>query len=431
MHFRPFQDVAPFAGTWPRCVLAIATMVFGCLWQYGYCDDVKLSSSPQIRFVAIDSAEIRAGPGTNFYPTNRLTRGTRLECYHATEDDWVAIRPPNSSFSVVAQHDLELTKAPQIGRVTSATGRSWIGSRLMGAFDLRSSVQLKVGELVTVRGLRRVQLHHTGAAQTMYEIAPPSGEFRWIRRSDLHTEPTQSVQQAHYMQSGLAGSDSFVARRGVHRQTRRNGLGVERNPNRLSRSITSLETFRVPGHDAVDELTIELTSTITQPVKDWKLNSLQRQAANLAQSGETIVIRGRAHKFLTRIERFVSLQNSVLSDPHDSSHRRPDATVRSGNQSIAVGTGVRKARFPVPSKTHFGWLLPTVSVLKSQQRIPPYVLKDDLDKVIAFVTPLPGLNLHRYQKQRVQVFGEQGFLTQHQLPHLTAERVVPIDARRR
>ena len=89
-----------------------------------------------------------------------------------------------------------------------------------------------------------------------------------------------------------------------------------------------------------------------------------------------------------------------------------------------MGTGVRQ---PVASRTageQNGWLLPTVSKVDAQKRIPPYVLKNDLGKITAFVTPSPGLNLHRYSKQRVRIRGKREFLKHSQVPHVTATRVI-------
>ena len=40
-----------------------------------------------------------AGPGHRFYATDRLSRGTKVQIYREEPSGWLAIRPPEGSFS--------------------------------------------------------------------------------------------------------------------------------------------------------------------------------------------------------------------------------------------------------------------------------------------------------------------------------------------
>jgi hypothetical protein len=70
-----------------------------------------------------------------------------------------------------------------------------------------------------------------------------------------------------------------------------------------------------------------------------------------------------------------------------------------------------------------GWLVPVHS---TKQTAPPYALLDAEGDVLQYVSPTPGLNLHRYVRKQVGIFGHRGYQQSLKKPHLTAERVVDL-----
>jgi hypothetical protein len=82
-----------------------------------------------------------------------------------------------------------------------------------------------------------------------------------------------------------------------------------------------------------------------------------------------------------------------------------------------------------------GRLMPLVSrkggPAAGRQYVPPYVLTDEQGNITQFVTPAPGMNLHRYVNQEIGVFGQRRSLDHLQQPHVTASRVVQLDRHRR
>jgi hypothetical protein len=82
-----------------------------------------------------------------------------------------------------------------------------------------------------------------------------------------------------------------------------------------------------------------------------------------------------------------------------------------------------------------GWLMPLVSrkggVSAGRQYMPPYVLTDQQGNILQFVTPAPGVNLHRYVQQEIGVFGQRRSFDHLQQPHVTASRIVQLDRHRR
>ena len=75
-----------------------------------------------------------------------------------------------------------------------------------------------------------------------------------------------------------------------------------------------------------------------------------------------------------------------------------------------------------------GWLLPVHSTKKSA---PPYALLDKDGNILQFVSPAPGLNLNRYLRKEVGIFGQKEQSTTADKAHLTAQRVVELDRHRK
>lgn len=136
-------------------------------------------------YVAADSAEIASGPGRRFYVTDKLPRGTKVEVYREDDAGWLAIRPPEGSFSwLPAEHVEELEDG--VGKVKSAA-ECWIGTAIEQVPEHKSQVSLKVGELVEI--IDRKQVKTADGQAVWLKIAPPAGEFRFIHSRDVSREP--------------------------------------------------------------------------------------------------------------------------------------------------------------------------------------------------------------------------------------------------
>src|SRR6476659_8975699 len=59
--------------------------------------------------VYVNSADVyvRSGPGRNYYPTDKLHKGEKVEVYRHDPGGWYAIRPPRQSFSWVSSRHLD------------------------------------------------------------------------------------------------------------------------------------------------------------------------------------------------------------------------------------------------------------------------------------------------------------------------------------
>jgi hypothetical protein len=149
-----------------------------------------------VRVIA-DHTYLRAGPGDDFYPTERLVAGTAVEVWAVDPSGYVAVRPGNGSFSWLRACDVDAVSVIGDPPTGQASGRgvgvivtdsavSRVGSQLN---DLRhvAQVSLEAGERVQV--IDEVRIAAGRHAGLWVRIEPPAGEFRWAWLGDLETPP--------------------------------------------------------------------------------------------------------------------------------------------------------------------------------------------------------------------------------------------------
>ena len=153
--------------------------------------------------VVADHTYLRAGPGDDFYPTERLVAGAQVEVW-ATDpagSGYVAVRPVAGGFSWLRACDVDVAsgtaaaaaRAPGIGVIVTDGAVSRVGSQLN---DLRhvAQVTLEAGERVRV--LEEVRVSSGRHAGLWVRIEPPAGEFRWARLADLEPPAGLAVAAA-------------------------------------------------------------------------------------------------------------------------------------------------------------------------------------------------------------------------------------------
>ena len=149
-----------------------------------------------VRVIA-DHTYLRAGPGDDFYPTERLVAGTAVEVWAVDPSGYVALRPVDGSFSWLRACDVDAVSVIGDPPTGQASGRgvgvivtdgavSRVGSQLN---DLRhvAQVSLEAGERVQV--IDEVRIAAGRHAGLWVRIEPPAGEFRWAWLGDLETPP--------------------------------------------------------------------------------------------------------------------------------------------------------------------------------------------------------------------------------------------------
>jgi len=147
--------------------------------------------------VTADHTYLRAGPGDDFYPTERLVAGGTVEVWAVDPSGYVAVRPIEGSYSWLRASDVDPvstlgdpptgpTPGRGIGVIVTDGAVSRVGSQLN---DLRhvAQVSLEAGERVQV--IDEVRIAAGRHAGLWVRIEPPAGEFRWAWLGDLETPP--------------------------------------------------------------------------------------------------------------------------------------------------------------------------------------------------------------------------------------------------
>lgn len=157
------------------------TILLCCLAISG---ETAVTEYPFVAEVAVERAEVQAGPGRRFYTTDRLDKGTVVEVHRRDTGGWFAIRPPEGSFSWIPAAQVKLTDEPDVAEVVAEDAVSWLGSRTDKVSEHRYVVTLKPGERLQILGEKDVA-NADGENETWYKIAPPAGEFRWISAREV------------------------------------------------------------------------------------------------------------------------------------------------------------------------------------------------------------------------------------------------------
>lgn len=155
----------------------------------GACFLVSLTATaaedlPYSAVVKDGTINVFSGPAEVHYVTDRLPIGEQVEVYRIDPQGWLAIRPPRGSFSLVPADALAKTEEPGIARVKYADVQAWVGTRLRSPTRPLWQVKLNKDELVEVIGEQPRGNDSTDAIRWM-RIAPPAGEFRWVRQEGV------------------------------------------------------------------------------------------------------------------------------------------------------------------------------------------------------------------------------------------------------
>ena len=152
--------------------------------------DAAPQTFPYETTVAVDSADVRSGPGdTPFYVTSRLRRGEAVTVVRHDPGGWRMIQPPAGSFSYIRPEHVDLLGGDRgvVSIPKDESGRDGrsvvrVGSQFSGEASITGRY-LKTGQSVTVLGSAIVAVG--GEQREMLRILPPPREYRWVRGDAL------------------------------------------------------------------------------------------------------------------------------------------------------------------------------------------------------------------------------------------------------
>ena len=187
------------------------------------------------------------------------------------------------------------------------------------------------------------------------------------------------------------------------------------------------------------KINLELTRQILQDPNTWRLRDLRARTQTVIDLCATKALREQAQDLLSRITQFDDIKRrhaDLTQGVADGFLSRSDLGGIASSSAFEIGDnplGLRPLTMPPPTPQSqtpgsaydgSGWLMPVVT---RQVGVPRYALTDDHGNILQFVSPRPGLNLRNYEKRRIGIIGQKGFVPRYNKPHLTAERVISLD----
>ena len=149
---------------------------------------------PYQAIVRNDDTEVLSGPAAVHYATDKISQGDVVQVYRHDPDGWCAIRPNEGSFSLIPSAAVEIVD-DGVGEIKQDNTQAWVGTRLGSVEKPLWQIKLREGEEVEILG-EASWPSPDGHSTIWYQIAPPAGEFRWVRYSDLQTPPTDTISIA-------------------------------------------------------------------------------------------------------------------------------------------------------------------------------------------------------------------------------------------
>lgn len=371
---------------------------------------------PFTAYVTSSAVYARSGPGEEYYPTEKIEPGQAVEVYRHDPPGWCAIRPLADSTSWVTADEIEM-RGEGIGVVKRDGTASRIGTRFRSSPSV-IQVRLKRGETVEVLSAKTIR------GRRCLEIAPPSGEFRYIERNALSRRSPVAARESRQPRDDIPNAEP-IEEESVRDET---GSAMRQNPDRHVRTVRALEskaeatseqgfTWADRGADTtalrsalprptsveLADIDLELSAIAAEDVESWSLSAVRARAQRALDDAQSALDRGRVRAVISKIERFEEIKRRY-------DEQQQPAASRSATSS-ATFDGI-------------GRLAPVSS---QKAGAPPYALLSASGEIMSYVTPAPGVNLRPYLSQMVGVSGRSNYVPEARRQHISAERVLPLE----
>ena len=131
------------------------------------------------------SLSVRSGPSENYYRTSLLKPKDRITIVDESPDGWLAIKPPQDSFSWVSGQYVRQT-SPTEGVITGDNVNVRVGTLI--SEDIRDIVQVSLSRGARVHIIERKKFTQGALTQEWFKIAPPPAEVRWVHGSYIQRD---------------------------------------------------------------------------------------------------------------------------------------------------------------------------------------------------------------------------------------------------
>jgi hypothetical protein len=403
---------------------SVIAFLVGCLLPSAASADDE--TFPYTAYAKGNDVCVRSGPGSSYYPTDKLKAGQKVEVYRHDPGGWLAIRPPEGSFSWVESRCLRLGENG-LAQVTDEQVPAHVGSRLGDIHDV-IRVWLHRGEVVAVLDANPAK-DSFAAKGPWYKIAPPAGEFRWVDGRDIEATEPDAPSTLRTLPGGSGNGEEPGGQAGQQALSGRDG---EATSGPASNESPAAGADRGPSAEQFEarlrDVNLELSSMVVADPGAWYLGELRRRTQGLFEQARTASQRSRTRLLLGKIAWFEEIQERakrIAAGPAGGGTDQAAAALSpngapQGGQLSATGLDRGfDARFDARGQL--------VRVRATTAGGPQYAILDAEGKILCYVSPAPGVNLQSFVGRVVGINGIVGYMPQQRASHVVARHVSPVD----
>lgn len=168
-----------------------------------------------------------------------------------------------------------------------------------------------------------------------------------------------------------------------------------------------------------DQLSLVFSRLIASQATAAEIEPVERAANQLAASTGDTVMAGRARLLSERARQYRRVATRRDGDSVIRSETPPTIATANYNTPMQTipGSPNSTSQSPTQATSQSGYL---VQVYSARRDSPPFALTDDAGRTIAYVSPMPGVNLRTHLNSKVTVTGRPGFVTGLNTPHIRA-----------
>ncbi|MSR51427.1 MAG: hypothetical protein CK551_05190 [Planctomycetaceae bacterium] len=368
--------------------------------------------------IILPNAEVRSGPGSDskLYGTNNLKAGDVITVVQERTDGWLAIRPPEGSFSWVQSKYLQQIVATQPNYLVQTNDGNkvpvYIGSAVLNTKPTLESARLTRGSQVKSLGAAQ-----SDGKENWIPIVPPENELRYIRceaigKQAVQANPTPALVPA--TPPNPVSSNTIVnANSAVPNCDANQRWSQAISAETAGQSTEAIRLYSQIGQDFA----------CSQPMFASQAYGRAVWLRDCASKGKTNTVQACApgQPKLTNkalVQAVSNSQNNAPTAPIASTpvanmvpqSNGPSPTpIKSINSSTGTGVGpgfLRKAGRP-------------------QSYEPSYYIESQQGRPLIYLAPAPGQNLDLFINQRVEVSGPTTYRSDMRAYVMTVYQIQP------
>lgn len=436
---------------------------------------------PYQAIVEVEGEYVRSGPGTSFYPTDKLRKGDKVTVHRHDPGGWCMISPPPGSFSWIKAENVQ--KSGESGGVLKSNGVViHVGSSLSADEFTTIQGNLSRGEAVQILGERTFQFED--GPRQMYKISPIRREWRWVQRKSIVA--ADAIQQ-----------DPFPGETPSRKRTGPIAEQLEPDTNAFAQPISTSETVTGPDlnvprndrprnttgqvagsaeespfQDRLDSIDNEFREMIKQEPTSWNLAEIEKQylqldnEASLPTQSKAIAMRLDAVSRYTKTQRdyqsFLKISEQTRQRDAElaavQQQRQSDLLGLSGSTPGGSAVPATQALVPPPQPQSnvqalastatppgggdnspsapgtangqgFAGAGMVVSMAKTFAGGPQYALVAPGGKLLAYLIPASGIDMKRSLNQSMGIIGDRVHKQEWGADVITVRGMQPVQLR--